>query len=585
MSHIESILLDIGLTKRDRKCSLQNLELAQRLQASSPARANFPSGIRSFDEDRDDNMTVVAEHGDTPSSSRLEADNISVISSAFSAIELASKLKKSSRTDSGDREIGRFQQQLEPVSPGSPVLDALKAANEQEFIDEFIDEIVGLSEELQLYSQNPSLPQSPQQLAKITSTAMKLCDSLQPQRRGSAASPRLSLPEVESPIESFRESIFSTLSRYSNNTSITEWSPNQSDPVELSPRFADKATSMPNMGPRPVADRERPQGEARDPVLASQSGTFIMDIGPPAKQPLAFTAKLFETRIVGVAPIECTLDFADAGENSPICSITAIAMNQRRKSPSSRTHREWLALTPQAHLDLPENDVIGDVGDSTEHRRIFHHKFPPGRRPFPHVLHPDVEGPDHQKDAPYTITFAAPQQFEEEGGQSSPTGSTSLKYIFSTQADRDILQSLIFGKVLLFSAGISKVIVTSPIKNRSDDQQAVRMWLSKERAIKSITVYFRDSNTRQKLYKEYQVHGLHSDTLKAKRPKPGAPVQVLVGEEARGTTSDSKRRSSTASALTFSSGGSAESATSRPAACCLHFSKDGDRAKFLEFFT
>lgn len=533
-------------------------------------------------------MAVVAEPSDIPSSSRLEADNVSVISNAFSAIELASKLKKSSRTASGDRQIKRFQQQVEPVSPTSPVLDALKAASEQEFIDEFIDEIVGLSEELQLYSQNPSLPQSPQQLAKITSTAMKLCESLQPQRRGSATSPRLSLPEVESPINSFRESIFSTLSSYTSTTGITERSPNQSDAVEKSPRFADKATSMPNVGPRPVVDLEPPQREAqtgRDRMLASQSGTFIMDIGPPAKQPLAFTVRLFETRVVGVAPIECTLDFADAGQNSPICSITAIAVNQRRISSSFRTDQGSHALTPQAHLDLPENELISGVRNLTEHRRIFHHKFPPGCCPFPHVLHPDVEGPNYQKDAPYTITFTTPQLFEEEGGQSSPTGSTSLKYIFSTKEDRDILQSLIFGKVLLFSAGINKVIITSPIQNRSDDQQALRMWLSKDRATKSITVYFRESNTRQKLYKEYQIHGLHSDTLKTKRLKPGAPVQVLAVEEARGTTSDSRRRSSTASALTFSSGGSTESAASRPATCRLHFSKDGDRARFLEFFT
>ena len=88
----------------------------------------------------------------------------------------------------------------------------------REPIDAFINEIVGLSEELQLYSQNPSLPQSPQQLAQITSTAMKLCDSLQPQHYGRSPSLRLNLPEIESPIESFKESIFSTLSKYSDDS-------------------------------------------------------------------------------------------------------------------------------------------------------------------------------------------------------------------------------------------------------------------------------------------------------------------------------------------------------------------------------
>jgi hypothetical protein len=569
-----------------RICSLRNLELAQRLQASSPGTATYLSGIQSVGDDGDDDITIVARRSNTLGSSRLDPDNVSVISNAFSAINLASKLKKSSSTAHVDRETRRFQPQLEPVSPTSPVLDALKAASEREFIDEFIDEIVSLSEELQLYSQNPSLPQSPQQLAKITSTAMKLCDSLQPQRRGSMTAPRFNLPEVESPIESFRESIFSTLSSYSNITSTTEWSPNQPNPMGISPGHPNKTISMPNVDTHPAVETEPQPREAqrqRNPVLASQSGTFIMDIGPPAKQPLAFTVRLFEASIVGVVAIECTLDFAEAGENSPFCSITAIAVNQRRKSPSSRIDRESVALTPQTHLDLPENDSINDVRHSTDHRRIFHHKFIPNRRPFPHILHPDVEGPGNEKDAPYTITFAVPQLFEEEGVASSPTRPTNLKYIFSSKEDRTVLQSLIFGKALIFSTGIKKVITTDPSKNHSDDQQAVRMWLSKDRKTKSITVYFKDGKPRQKLYKEYQILGLHSDMLKLKQLKSKTPVQILVVEEARGITFDSRRRSSSTSAQTFSSGGSAGSVNSKPLTCCLHFSEDGDNAKFLEF--
>jgi hypothetical protein len=471
---------------------------------------------------------------------------------------------------------------LEPVLATSPVLDALTAATEREVIDEFIDEIVGLSKELQLYSRNPSLPQSPLQLAKITSTAMKLCDSLQPQRYGRTTSPRLNLPEVESPIESFRESIFSTLSKYSDNTSVTEWSPTQPDLLEGFPTFTDKATSMMNEDNLPADDVEPPPRHTHrewTSTFVSQSGTFIMDIGPPAKQPLAFTVWLFETSIVGVEPIECTLDFADANEITALCTITAIAVNQRRRTPSSGNDRASIALTPQTHLDLPENDEINDVRHSTQHKRIFHHKFSPGHRPFPHILHPDVEGPNNERDPPYTITFTVPQQFEEEGMPSSPTRSTKLKYILSNKEDRNVLQSLIFGKALLFSAGINKVVT---IRDRSDDQQAVRMWLFKDRKIKSITVYFRDSKTRQKQYKEYQIHSLHSDPRKLK--KSGAPVQVLVVEEAPVAAVDSRRRSSTASAQTLSSKGSAESATSRPTTCCLHFSRDEDIADFLEFF-
>jgi hypothetical protein len=537
---------------------MQNLDLAQRLlvQAHSPSTTTDSSGLQSIGGDKQNDISVFSGPSNRLSPSRLDADNVSVISNAFSAISLASKLKKSSSTTSVDRETRRFQPSLEPVPATSPVLDALTAATEREAIDTFIDEIVRLSEELQLYSQNHSLPQSPQ-LAQITSTAMRLCDSLQPQHCERSASPRFTLPEIESPIESLKESIFSTLSKYSGDTSITKRSPTQPGPTEISHSFADKATSMVNESSHPVEIPPRPHGRERTsasvsqsgskgPPSVSQSGTSIMDIGPPAKQSLGFTVRLSETNIVGARAIECTLDFADANESSPFCLITATAVNQNS-----------LALTPQTHL------------------RIFHHRFTPDHRPFPHILHPSVEGPGRERDAPYAITFTVAQNFVEEGVPSSPTSSVVLKYILSDEKDRDILQSLIFGKALLFSAGIDSVVTTGQKKNCCYAQQAVRMWLSKNRRDKSITVYFKDNQKNEKLYKEYRVHGLQSDPHKL---KPGAPIEVKVVEES------SRSRLSTTSAHTISSMGSAESATSKLTTCCLRFSNDGDRANFLRFF-
>jgi hypothetical protein len=543
--------------------------------------------------DKQDGIGVVSGPGNRPSSRRLDEDNISVISKAFSAIDLASKLKKSSSTTSVGRETRRFQPSLEPVLATSPVLDALTAATEREVIDAFIDEVVGLSEELQLYSQNPSLPQSPQQLAQITSTAMKLCDSLQPRHYGRSTSPRFNLPEIESPIESFKESIFSTLSKYSGDTSITEPSPAQPVSVETSHSFTDKATSMMNEDSHTAnltQSRPRPrhgeptsasisQSGSKRPLSVSQSGTFIMDIGPPAKQSLAFRVWLLEARIVGAVAIECTLDFADANGNTPFCLITATAVNQRRKTRYSLSDPGSLALTPQTHLDLPGIDEINHIGDSRDHRRIFHHRFTPRRRPFPHILHPDVEGPGKERNAPYTITFTAAQNFEEEGVPSSPTNSTMLQYILSDEKDRDILQSLIFGKALLFSAGIKTVVTMGQKTNRCDAQQAVRIWYSKNRQAKSITIYFKDQ--QEKLYKEYSVYGLKPGRHKL---KSGTPIEIMVVEESPIGVIDSRRRSSTTSAHTISSMGSAESATSKLMTCYLYFSKDGDRAKFLRFF-
>ena len=310
--------------------------------------------------------------------------------------------------------------------------------------------------------------------------------------------------------------------------------------MEIYQSFADKATSMVNEISHPVEVPPGPHGREWTSASVSQSGTSIMDIGPPAKQSLEFTARLFETSIVARA-IECKLDFADANESSPFCLITATTVN-----------RSSLALTPQTHL------------------RIFHHRFTPDRRPFPHILHPDVEGLGKEREAPYTITFTVAQNFVEEGVLSSPTSSMMLKYILSDKKDRDILQSLIFGKTLLFSDGINAVITTGQKKNHCYAQQAVQMWLSKNRKAKSITVYFKDNKQHEKLYKEYRIHGLQSETHKL---KPGAPIEVTVVEESPVGPTDSRSRSSTASAHTISSIRSAGLATSKLTTCCLHFSK------------
>ena len=560
------------------------MELVERLQAHSPGTSTYLGDRQPARDARDDNVAIDTKTSSNESTSRLDADNISVISNAFSAIKLASKLKKSSSTTSINRERSSFRSSLQPVPSPSLISDALTPATKRDVIDEFIDEIVSLSEELQLHSKNPSQPQSPQQLAKITSTAIKLCDSLQTQQREAMASPGPTLSEIESPIESFKDSIFSTLSKYSNSTDITDCSPTQPGPLGRPRRFADRATSMVNEENLQADLVEAPlRGANKEQISGpiSESGSFIMDIGPPAKQPLAFTVRLFEANTVGVAPVECTLDFAEANENTPFCSITAIAVNQRRKS-SSRTDPSSIALTPQTHLDLPGNDEITDVHEPREHKRIFHHKFNPNRRPFPHVLHPVVEGPEAERNAPYTITFTAPQHFEEEGVALSPTRSTNLKYIFSHKEDRDLLQTLIFGKLLLFTAGIKTVVTVGPTSNRCDAQQALRLWLSRNGKFRSIIVYFKDGKHPQKLYKEYYVQSLQSDPRKL---KAGAAVKVLVSEEASVGILDTRRRSSTTSAQTLSSKGSSESSTSKPSTCSLHFSKDKDRADFLRYFS
>jgi hypothetical protein len=72
-------------------------------------------------------------------------------------------------------------------------------------------------------------------------------------------------------------------------------------------------------------------------------------------------------------------------------------------------------------------------------------------------LHPDVEGPAEEPDAPYTITFTERQYIFEEGASEGPRWTTSLMYIFHEKQDRITLCEKIFGKTLVMVAGSNKV--------------------------------------------------------------------------------------------------------------------------------
>ncbi len=527
---------------------------------------------------------------DATTSSTLDADNVSILSSAASAIRLAKELKVSS-TATAERASRISQPQRQSIMASSPVLDALTTTTEWEAINDFIKEIVGLSEELQLYSKNPSQPQSPQQLAKITSTAMKLCDNVRPQQQIVSSSPRLELTEeVESPIQSFRDSIFSSLTRESNNTSVSAWSPFLQDAAipSLEKPEISRSTLGQEQGYADVATSPRREAQSNSASRSiSEAGSFIIDLGLPAKEPLTFrgSVRLFEPTVVGVNAIPCTLDFAEAGDNIPYCTITAVAVNQRRRSPTPRSGMNAMALTPQAHLDMIGNE--SDPGQAIqEHRRVFHHKFSPIKRPFPHTLHPSVEGPGGDQHAPYTIEFPEPQYLEEEGLPHPPSKSMRLKYIFTAIKDRDILQSLIFGKALLVGSGIDKVVITDQKNNTETERslQTVRLWQPADAGLKSLTVYFR-SKSGQKIYKEYVVLGVESQVRKLKAKDP---LKIPVMEVSLAMAEISRRRSSTTSAQTMSSRGSiasAASGSSKPTICCLQFSNDAGRTDFLRWLT
>ena len=562
--------------ERCRKCALRNLSLSKQLLAQSPTLTTRDTAAGGSTPSRE--RVAIAPSSIMTGSSRLEDDNISVISNAASAIDLATKLKRSRGSARSQRSGRRFQP---PSSPStSPVFEALtKNSTEQQVIDTFIDEVFDLSESLQLYSMNPTEPSSPRQLAKITSAAVKLCNSLQPQPGVSALSPSLTL----SPVESFKDSLFSSLTASTTNTTLSEWTPYLKEAMDS----ASASTTHVDLGDSAIP-HEHPSEpsfahlDQMVPTPLSEAGSLKLDIGRPAKEPLEFEehVSLLEPTVVGVHPISCTLDFTDATDESPLCTITAVASSQRRHTTRSiRSGMGAMALTPQAHLDLHGEglEAVQSTDDNLEARRVFNHRFHTERRPVPYVIHPDVEGMDNM---PYTITFTTPQHFEEENVDQPQAKPTQLKYIFLSRSDRDDMQSLIFGKLLLVSVGIDSITVTNGDRKTSSErsQQALRLWKPKLGQRKSITVHYRDSQSKRKTLKEYAVLEILSNVNKLKSKDS---VKLAIDEIVLATADG--RPSSTTSALTMSSSGSTASAgKSKQATCSIQFSNDQYRAEFLE---
>ena len=95
---------------------------------------------------------------------------------------------------------------------------------------------------------------------------------------------------------------------------------------------------------------------------------------------------------------------------------------------------------------------------SSLHTRIVQHCFPVQQRPIPHLLHPNIEGPEEEPDAPYTVTFTDQQNIYEEGvREGQRRWTTSLKYIFHEKQDQITFCTNLFGKRLIATAGTNKI--------------------------------------------------------------------------------------------------------------------------------
>lgn len=149
---------------------------------------------------------------------------------------------------------------------------------------------------------------------------------------------------------------------------------------------------------------------------------------------------------IGRDQILCKLAITATGDS--IC-IRAIELSRPQSSVRYQPH--LTTTTSSSHLmSAPGTGGFGI-------RRTFCHIFSAKAPPFPHVLHPSLEGPEIERSAPYMILFHEPQFLIEEGSTAACRPATDLRYIFSHGDDRDLVRRRIFGKNLLNSAGTESI--------------------------------------------------------------------------------------------------------------------------------
>ena len=258
--------------------------------------------------------------------------------------------------------------------------------------------------------------------------------------------------------------------------------------------------------------------------------------------------------------------------------------------PTEGPHSTSNAVTETAAL-LPSSTSLSRRSQSMGHAtpallpRSFHHCFLSCNRPIPHLLHPDVEGPSEEPDAPHAITFTERQFISAEGASEGPRWTTSLMYIFYEKQDQITLCEMIFGKTLLMSAGTDKISYNG---REISHMSAVALWMDDASETQSMT-FFPNIISKRATSKdiELKLQGLWGPNKAPRNPNVLAVIAESMprDDERLNISSKPDRQSSVYSGGTFLS--KASSATSQKwkksgkLKCTIQFTRSSDRASFM----
>ena len=458
--------------------------------------------------------------------------------------------------------------------------------------NDFISEIVSLAEETELYFKDADPTQNLEQPAEISEKATHFRLAL----HSSTADLRTSTAQYQLPTSDsispnlFGRDFFSHLSLMTDDTSMRMWA---FDQIPISPSgFSHPSATEHLITPSSHSDRI-PSNELplQDPLSKDNNEIFRMSMASMADAVIQLDNEPSmpdQVNLGGQSKVSLTMD----SKASLNCSFNlevsegSVLLNV---IPSNGPHGTSDATVASGALLLPSNSSTRSQSVShathTSVPRSFQHCFQTRDRPIPHFLHPDVEGPTEEPDAPYTITFTKRQYISAEGASGGPRWTTSLMYIFHEKQDQITLCEMIFGKSLLMIAGSDRINYDG---REISHMSAVALWIDDASGTQSMTFFPNIAGKRATSKDmELKIHGLWAPNKAPRNLNALAIMTESMPGDDEGLDMSAKpdRQSSVQSGGAFLS--KASSAISQKwkrsgkLKCTIQFTRSSDRASFL----
>ena len=459
--------------------------------------------------------------------------------------------------------------------------------------DDFITEVVSLAEETELYAMHADPPQNLEQMTQKVQKATQIRLALHSSNANSTtdtAQYQLQMSPGISP-DSFEQEFFSHLSSMSDDTSMRMWASNhtQRSHSGLSHTSATEHLTAPSSRSDSVSSSEVSlQEDPRDNddilrmSMAPMADAVIHSDNEQSTKDQIHLSGWSKVSLTmnSNASSSCSFDF-EVSEGSVLLKVIPTDGSRRA---SDTVVASVAPLTPWNSLSRRSQSM--SHGTQPVLPGSFQHCLQSRDRPIPHLLHPEVEGPSEEPDAPYTITFRERQYISMEGAFEGPRWTTSLMYIFHEKDDRNALCEKIFGKTLLTSTGSDRIKYDG---REISHMSSVTLWLDDASGTQSMT-FSPNLTTKTATPKdmELRIYGLCDPKQAPRNPNAVAVLaeSMPVDDEGLDMSARPDRQPSVQSRGTLlrrasSNNTSQKGKKSGKLKCIIEFGRSSDKASFL----